>query len=251
MFSGTAYFRFYEELNDFLPGNKRKKRFSHKFSGKPTIKNIIESLGIPHTEIDLILVNGKSEDFNYHLKSEDNVSVYPVFESFDISPVIRLRSKPLRKVKFIIDVQLGKLARNLRLLGFDSIYSNASSDDQIVEQSLKNKRIILTRDIDLLKRKSVTHGYWVRNTNPELQTMEIINRFDLRNLVDSFTRCMDCNGEIIIQNKQQIEEQLQPNTIKYYDKFFKCIDCSKIYWQGSHYQKMKKKIDKWLIKTKY
>ncbi len=247
MFSGHAYFRFYEELNDFLPEAKKKKRILYTFFGKPTLKDTIESFGIPHTEIDLLIVNGKSEAFEYHIKKGDDIAVYPIFESFDITPIIRLRPKPLRKIKFILDIQLGKLAQNLRLLGFDSFYNNTMTDENIVENSIKDKRIILTRDIGLLKRKIVTHGYWIRNTNPNLQTIEIINRFDIKNLIDSFTRCMKCNGELVNQDKKLIENQLQSKTIKYYNKFFRCKNCGKIYWQGSHYTKMIQKIDKWLL----
>lgn len=246
MFSGFVYFRFYEELNDFLPEDKKRIRFLHKYYGKPTLKDTIESLGIPHTEIDLIIVNGKSKRFYYHLKNGDDIAVYPMFESFDITPLIKLRPKPLRNIKFILDIQLGKLAQNLRLLGFNSFYNNTISNKIIIENSIKDKRIILTKDIGLLKRKAVTHGYWVRNTNPDRQIIEIINRFDLKNLINSFTRCLHCNGELVIQDKNQIKNQVLPKTIKYYNKFFKCDGCSKIYWQGSHYNKMVQKIEMWL-----
>ena len=161
----TAYFRFYEELNDFLPAEKRKIKFEHSFVDRTTIKDMIESLGVPHIEIDLILVNGKSANFSYLVKDKDEISVYPVFESLDISDVQHLRPNPLREPKFVLDVHLGKLARYMRMFGFDTAYKNNFADDDLIKISLNEKRTILTKDKEILKRNDVTHGYWVRNEN--------------------------------------------------------------------------------------
>src|SRR3972149_748976 len=136
----TAYFRFYEELNDFLPPEKRKIKFEHPFFCRASVKDIIESLGVPHTEIDLILVNGKSVDFSYIINDKDEISVYPVFESFDISEVQHLRAKPLREPKFVLDVHLGALAKYLRMTGFDTVYHNNFEDVEIIKVSLSQKR---------------------------------------------------------------------------------------------------------------
>ena len=241
----TISIRFYEELNDFLPNNRKKHSFQHHFKNNPTIKDIIESLGVPHCEVDLILVNGQSIDFSYQPINDDNVSVYPQFETFDISPLIRLREKPLRVSRFITDVNLGKLAKYLRLLGFDTLYRNNYRDNEIVEIAEKEKRIILTRDTGLLKRKQVLRGYFVRSTNPKNQIKEVIHRFDLQNNICSFTRCLKCNGLIIEINKIDIAGNLRPNTKKYFSKFFQCSVCKKIYWQGSHYENMIKEIKIW------
>jgi uncharacterized protein len=240
-----ADFRFYEELNDFLPGIKKKKTFTYSFRGKPAIKDVIEALGVPHTEVDLILVNGKSVAFSYQLQPADQVSVYPVFESLDITPLIRLRPAPLRKqrIKFILDVHLGKLAHLLRMLGFDSLYHNDYDDDEIRELALKEKRIILTRDQNLLKAKSVTHGYWLRSTEPLQQAIEIVRRFDLKTCIKPFVRCLDCNGRIKKINKTGLKPPLPAAAVlNYYREFFQCAACKKIYWQGSHFLKMKEKI---------
>lgn len=197
----TAQFRFYEELNDFLPKEKRKRIFSFEFNGNPGIKDPIEALGVPHTEVDLILVNGASVGFHYQLQNDDFVSVYPVFESLDISPIAVLREKPLRRTAFVLDVHLGKLARLLRLLGFDVKYENNYDDPEIVQISVAENRIILTRDRRLLFAKAVTHGYWVRSTNAMQQVDEVLNRFDLRDCIAPFHRCIVCNGEIHPVNK--------------------------------------------------
>lgn len=176
----TAYLRFYEELNDFLPEKKRKTRFEHKFTDSPSIKDMIESLGVPHCEIDLIFVNGISVDFGHPVNNEDDISVYPEFESLDIKEVQHLRPEPLRNPKFVLDVHLGALAKYLRMLGIDSYYENNLTDDDLIKISAKEKRAILTRDISLLKNGNVTRGYFVRNIYPEEQVKEIISRFDLR-----------------------------------------------------------------------
>lgn len=175
----AAQFRFYEELNDFLSFDKKKTPFSYQFDGAPSIRDVIEAIGVPHTEVDLILVNGTSVGFDYLLVHEDRVSVYPVFESLDISPIVRLRKKPLRKSAFILDVHLGRIARSLRMLGFDALYKNDYEYSEIISISVKEKRIILTRDHGILKGKGVTHGYWIRSTRPEEQIQEVLSRFDL------------------------------------------------------------------------
>jgi len=237
-----ATFRFYEELNDFLPPEKKKTSFDYGFKGKPSIKDAIESVGVPHTEVDLILVNGNSVTFFYHLQDGDRVSVYPVFESLDISSVTHLRAKPLREPKFILDVHLGKLTKYLRMLGFDTLYKNNYHDSEIVTIARIEKRTILSRDIELFKIGVITHGYWIRSTQPEEQLKEVICRFDLFSAIKPFYRCIACNGSIQEIPKASVLDKLKPRTRLYYDDFFQCMTCEKIYWKGSHYHDMKKFI---------
>jgi uncharacterized protein with PIN domain len=246
----SVQFRFYEELNDFLPKVKRKKQFIYMFHGRPGIKDAIEAIGVPHTEVDLIIVNGKSVGFGYKLQNADRVAVYPVFESIDITPIVKLRSRPLRVSKFILDVHLGKLARMLRMLGFDTVYDKNYDDNTIISQALKEQRTILTRDQNLLKIKSVTHGYWLRSTEPLQQIVEVIDRFDLKSQVSPFIRCMLCNGEIKEIEKHKVLNKVPSQSLKYHDEFFYCLTCGKIYWKGSHYLKMEKKISNILHTSK-
>lgn len=250
MNSLTAEFRFYEELNDFLPPMKRKINFLHHFPKTSSVKDIIESLGVPHTEVDLILANGKSVDFSYRPQNNDQLSIYPVFETFDISPVTRLRPKPLRDPKFILDVHLGKLVKYLRLLGFYVIYNNQYEDNDLIDIAEINNYIILTRDVPLLKNKRVMRGYWVRNVTPIKQAQEVITKFDLTTKIHSFTRCLTCNGILNPIKKSEIKSLLEPLTEKYYEHFSECNDCHKIYWQGSHYKKMQEIIFNILGPTK-
>lgn len=242
----TIRLRFYKELNDFLPTEKRKKRFSHTLNQQTSIKDVIESLGVPHTEIDLILVNGNSIDFNYLIQDQDNFSVYPMFEGLDISELISLRPKPLIKTRFILDVHLGKLAKYLRLLGFDTIYETNLSDEVIVKRCQKEQRIVLTRDIGLLKNKSITHGHWMRQIELNKQVKEVLRRFDLSKQCHPFTHCLVCNGLLKKVAKNKIMNEVPPLTQKYYKAFKQCQTCKKIYWEGNHFNKLKKWIEKML-----
>jgi uncharacterized protein len=238
-----AQFRFYSELNDFLPLQKRATQFEYSFSGSPSVKDAIEAIGVPHTEIDLIIVNGESVGFEYTLKNGDAVAVYPVFESFDISPVIKLRQAPLRDPKFICDVHLGALARLLRLTGFDTLYRNDYADQQIVDIALAEKRCILTRDRGILKRRAVTHGYCLRSTHPEEQVREVLSRFDLHSSMKPFSLCIQCGGTVSRVDKASVLAELPEKTRDCYDEFYKCASCGKVYWQGSHYADLEKIVD--------
>jgi uncharacterized protein with PIN domain len=242
MAMAVSHIRFYAELNDLLPPMLRGKSFLHSFEGRLSIKDMIESLGIPHTEVDLILVEGASVDFSYLVQEGDHISVYPVFESFDLSPVLRVRPRPLRQVRFVLDVHLGKLARYLRLMGFDSLYRNDFSDDELALVSSAESRILLTRDRGLLKRNIVTHGYCVRDNQPKRQLLEVLRRFDLFKSIRPFERCVHCNGPLEGIAKERIQDRLLPATRQHFEEFRICPVCHQIYWQGSHHQRMEQFI---------
>ena len=233
-------FRFYEELNDFLPGNRKKVRFPYTFNGNPSVKDAIESMGVPHVEVDMILVNGISVGFNYKIRNGDEISVYPVFESLDIIDVQRLRPGPLRIPRFILDVHLGRLAKYMRLCGLDTSYEEALTDREIVNISVLQKRIILTRDRALLKAKDVTHGHWIRSSKPVEQLKEVVNSFDLKSSFHPFARCLECNGVLIVVPREEVDNRLPERTKKYFTEFWRCPECNRIYWEGSHYERMKK-----------
>lgn len=239
---GTSTFRFYEELNDFLPPDRRKRGFAHTFKGTPSVKDTIESLGVPHTEVDLILVDGESVGFDRLLHGGERISVYPVFEALDIAPATRLRPTPLRRPAFILDVHVGRLAGYLRLLGFDSLYRNDFDDPEIIRRSLAEHRIILTRDLGILKNRTVTHGYWLRSQKPLEQLQEVLDRFDLRSSARPFTRCPVCNGGLEWVAKEEIVELLPEKTRSLYNEFSRCRECGKLYWKGAHYEKLLKLV---------
>ena len=241
--SHTAFFRFYAELNDFLPEGSRKRTIRYSFSGSPAVKDAIEAIGVPHVEVDLVIVAGRSVDFSYRLQDGDRIAVYPVFESLDIRPLVRLQGRPLRDPSFIADVHLGKLTRLLRLLGFDTADAADLDDAGIVGRALSEGRIILTRDRQLLKRRAVTHGYWIRSSDPIEQAREVIRRFDLTGRVRKFTRCPACNGPIVPVEKEEVRGLIPPRTAAWLDRYYRCENCGKLYWEGTHYPQLKRIID--------
>lgn len=244
MKANRATFRFYAELNDFLPSDLRGRGIEYRFADSPGIKDPVEAQGVPHAEVELIVVNGESVGFEYRLRHGDRVAVYPVFEAFDVAPLVRLREAPLRRTAFVLDANLGKLARRLRLLGFDALYRNDYDDADVVRISVATGRIILTRDRRLLFAKVVTHGYWLRATDPDEQAREVIARFDLARRVRPFARCIACNGLIEPVEKDEIADRLEPLTRKYYDEFYRCADCGRIYWEGSHFTRMRALVER-------
>ncbi|MGB2954654.1 MAG: Mut7-C RNAse domain-containing protein [Anaerolineales bacterium] len=237
-----AYFRFYSELKDFLSASNQQIPVQVELAGHETVKHLVEMLGVPHTEIDLLLVNGKSVDFDYQIQVGEFISVYPVFESLDIQAVSKVRQKPLRIPRFVVDIHLGKLAGYLRLLGFDTLYRNDFQDNELAEISSAEVRILLTRDRGLLKRKVVTRGYLVREDDPKEQIHEIVRRFDLAQLAVPFSRCSLCNGILSTVSKRTIEKDLEPLTKEHYHHFKQCPDCNQIYWKGSHFGALEKFI---------
>ena len=217
-----ASFRFYAELNDFLPRRRRHVGFEHAVAQRTAVKDAVESLGVPHTEIDLILANGDSVDFSYQIREGDRISVYPVFEAIDIAPLTRLRPEPLREVRFVLDAHLGRLARYLRLAGFDALYRGDSGDDEPALVAGREHRVLLTRDQGLLKRRSVSHGFWVRETDPRRQFVDLLRRFDLTRLVQPFTRCLECNEPLIDVSSEAVRHQLPPRVREQRTEFRVC-----------------------------
>ena len=234
-----ARYRFYEELNDFLAPGRRKVEFSYDCAREATIKNAIEAVGVPHTEVELILANGVSVDFSYRVKDGDRFSVYPVFESFDLRPLLRLRPQPLRRPSFCADAHLGGLARFLRMLGFDTTYDNAVDDRELRALAAREHRILLTRDRDLLKCADVTHGCFVHQRKPEAQMREIVRRLQLERDARPFTLCLNCNARLEPVEMAAIAWRLPPKVARHYTHFRVCRACDGIFWEGSHWKRMR------------
>ncbi len=230
--------RCYAELNDFLPRQRRQLAFEETCAWRSPVKDFIESLGIPHTEIDVLLVNGEPSDLERTLEEGDRVAVYPVFEAFDVSEVSRVRPRPLREVRFVADVHLGRLAAWLRLAGFDTAYWDRATDADLVRRSRDEHRILLTRDQALLKRSAITHGSYVRATDPESQLAEVASRFHLAALARPFTRCTRCNTPLEPASPASVAERVPPASRACFDRFLHCPGCGRIYWEGSHYRRL-------------
>jgi hypothetical protein len=238
----AARFRFYAELNDFLPAESRGRELTRQFAVSGSVKDFVESFGIPHTEVDLVLVNGESVDFTHRVSDGDRVSVYPVFESLDISSVSRVRPAPLRMLRFLLDVHLGRLAAYLRMAGFDALYCNQASDPELAKIVSSEGRVLLTRDRYLLMRTAVERGYWVRSTEPREQLLEVVRRFDLAGSLRPFTRCLECNTRLEEISREAVWERLPP-AVRDKDVFRICPGCQRVYWEGSHHERMSKLLD--------
>jgi uncharacterized protein with PIN domain len=238
-----AYVRCYAGLNDFLPPERRGKAMACSFEVSGSVKDMIESLGVPHTEVDVIVVNGESVDFQYRPRDEDYISVYPAFESIPVQSLKHLKPQAPTEKRFILDTHLGRLAAYLRMLGFDTKYNRDFPDEELAESSAQEGRILLTRDQGLLKRNLVKYGYWVRTTLPREQVVEVVNYFDLIPLMIPFRRCVHCNDLLQTVSKEQILHRLLPETRQYHNEFYICLACNRIYWKGSHYQRMSNFIE--------
>ena len=239
-----AYFLFHGELNFFLPRRHRNKTIEHPFDWQASIKDMIESLGVPHPEIELILVNGAPVDFNYIVKPDDRVEVHPDFTIVEANGKLPLRPPLANPPRFILDQHLGRLAAYLRMMGFDTLYRNDYHDEELSEVSAREARILLTRDIGLLKRSIVTYGYYVRETRPPRQIVEVMRRYKLVENAGPFRRCLKCNGILEKVAKEDILERLPDNSVRFYDEFHRCTTCDQIYWKGSHFERMQELITK-------
>ena len=234
----TATFRFYEELNDFLAPERRRQEFACSCARAATTKHMIEALGVPHTEVELVLVNGESVGFDRILKDGDRVAVFPEFEMVDVTPLLRVREHPLRVTRFVADAHLGGLARLLRMAGFDTLYDNNYHDSEIEAIAVHEGRIVLTRDRELLKRRSITHGCYVRTLKPALQLCEIFDRLDLARSIRPFTLCLNCNVPLRAIEKAEVLMRLPPSVRERFDHFSTCDVCQGVFWKGSHWQRM-------------
>lgn len=238
----STEFRFYEELNDFLAPDRRKTSFPLGIDRGRSVKDAIESAGVPHTEVDLVLVNGVSVGFDHVLRGGERVAVYPVFERLDIAPLVRLRPAPLREPRFVLDAHLGKLARHLRLAGFDSLWENDYADDEIVALSVAQKRIILTRDKGILMRRVVQRGHFVRETDSERQLAEVVRAFQLEGALRPFTRCRVCNAPLREVPKAAVAARVPGQVLATLERFTECPQCGRVFWEGSHFERLRRML---------
>jgi uncharacterized protein with PIN domain len=239
-----VWLRRYAELNDPLPPSRRQRDNPVTLAPPATLADLIEVAGIPPGAIELALVNGRPSSLDRPLQAGDRVSLYPMFEAMDVTALERLRSRPLRHVRFVADAHLGALARYLRLLGFDTRFENDPGDEALAEISAREHRILLSRDRALLDRRRVTHGLRVPHTRPREQLSWVVERLDLYRLLRPFTRCMPCNGLFEPVSAAQVADRVPERVLDAFDRFWRCRDCGRIYWRGSHYDRLKASVDR-------
>ncbi|MBV1790187.1 Mut7-C ubiquitin/RNAse domain-containing protein [Marinobacterium sp. D7] len=242
MVQQTARIRFYAELNDFLPQAQRMRDQSCQFIAPAPVRHLIELCGVPHTEVELILVDGRSVDLEQRIDGGERISVYPCFERLDIAPLLRVRTEPLREIRFIADAHLGHLVRDLRMLGFDTLFNPQWDDAELARISAAEHRILLTRDRALLMRREITHGCYLRHQPHPVLLKSLIQRLDLCASIDPFCRCIRCNGHVSPADEEAVAQDLPPDRSGIQAPFYRCDDCRQVYWKGSHYRAMLSKI---------
>jgi hypothetical protein len=231
----SANFHFQDELSVFLPPARRGAAFDYSFSENPSVKHLIEALGVPHTEVSAIRVNGAPVQLSYRVQHGDRVEISPA-SSPDMS-------QPAPEPRFILDNHLGQLAIYLRMLGFDCLYRNDYQDEELSQVAVQQGRILLTRDRRLLMRKVIIYGYCIRDHHPRQQVLEVLRRFSLFGKIAPFQRCLRCNHPLQPVSKESILNRLEPLTKKYYQEFHLCPACNQVYWKGSHYERMRSLIE--------
>lgn len=243
-----AFFRYYADLNFFLPEHRRQRTFAYPvYGGDQSVKHLIEAQGVPHTEIDLIVIDGTAVDFNHLVQPNEQIAVYPQFTSLQLPYESKLRPPQPDPARFLLDCHLGRLARYLRLLGFDSLYFFDQLDDQeLANLSHETERILLSRDRGLLKRGQVIFGYCLRTTDPYEQLRSVIMRYHLADKVAPWKRCLRCNGLLQPVAKKLIVDRLEPKTKRYFHDFQRCQQCEQIYWRGSHHTVLQTFLDEFL-----
>jgi uncharacterized protein with PIN domain len=236
----TAEFRFYAALNDFLQVERRQRALAYAFTGTPSVKDAIEAIGVPHTEVDIVVVDGEPTDFRRRLRGGERVAVFPAFATLDLPGVRRLREAPAGPPRFVLDVHLGRLARYLRLLGFDALYRTDYDDATIAALARAESRTVLTRDRALLKHNAVASGHWLRATDPRRQLEEVVRAFDLADRLRPFTRCLRCNDLLQPVPKDEVAGRLPPRVEGGFDDFVRCRGCGQVYWRGTHYRRLQR-----------
>jgi len=227
-----AHFDFDPALQPFLQRDLRGHPVNLHFQGPQSVKHLIESLHIPHTETGPLSANGERIGLEYIVHDGDRIEVQP-------APPVELEEEPL----FVLDGHLGRLASHLRMLGLDCLYNNSYEDDELLQISIDEKRILLTRDRLLLMHKVITQGYLLRSLDSIEQLHEVVKRFGLVKWVKPFQRCMNCNHPLEPVDKEAVLDKLEPLTKKYYEDFKLCPACDQVYWKGSHYEKMTRVIE--------
>lgn len=241
-----ALVRCYAELNDRLPPWRRQRDSSFSWDGDVTVADLIAALALSCEEVDLVLRNGESASLAAPVSAGDRVALFPVFESFDIRPVQRVRKDPLRRPRFILDVHLGKLASHLRMLGFDAACEPAADDEALIRQSLDEGRILLSRDRALTAHIRLTRAFAIRSEDPHQQLSDVVRRFQLQGLFRPFTRCLRCNQPLISIDREKVLAVVPPRVRDSQTEFHRCPACLRVYWAGTHQDRMREFIDRLL-----
>jgi uncharacterized protein len=231
--------RCYEELNEYLPPGRRKLRFEQAVAQGATVAGLLEMLGIPAQEVDLVLVDDESVGLGHRLYDGARVSVYPVFESFDIAPLARVGREPRRRLRFVADVHLGRLAGCLRMAGFDTLYRSDYTHGELVALASRVGRVLLTCDRALAGNRDLTRVYLVRAARAREQLAEVLERFDLYRLARPLTRCPRCNHPLAAVDRAVAAGHQPAAKAERDEGYWQCTGCDRLYREGPHVQRMR------------
>jgi uncharacterized protein with PIN domain len=236
-------------LHDDLAGltashRRRPNPLSRELSRRASVKDFLEALGIPHTEIYRLTINGSEADFSAIVGPADRIEVYGPIAPVDPTIPTRLRPEPLAELRFAVDANVGRLAGLLRMGGFDTFYDRRLPDRELAALAARERRVLLSRDLALLKRSAVVFGHLVRAALPYEQLAEIVALYGLADRLRPLSRCLRCNTPLQPVDKAEILDRLEPLTRQYFDDFKSCPDCRRLYWPGSHQEKMLNTLEK-------
>lgn len=216
------------ELRLFIPSERRQGRTALITDGSSTLGHVIESLGVPLTEAGRLLVDGREVAVSHIPSAGESVEVYGVE---------RPQQVPGAPLRFLLDVHLGTLARRLRLLGVDAAYENEDiGDPALATLSAKERRVLLSRDRGLLRRREIWAGAYIYSDRPDDQLRDVLERF--APALTPWTRCTACNGRLADADKDSVQDQLQQGTQRSYDVFAQCPACDRVYWRGAHHARL-------------
>jgi uncharacterized protein with PIN domain len=249
MSPSVLFLKIYGNNRSLLRTLDKSPEITYPLTRRASIKDIIEALGIPHTEIGRIISGGRDLDFNFTPIGNEYLEFFPFSKETPVTVPTLLRPVPFSKIHFMVDINVLKIARNLRMLGINTTHVPESDLIGIVAKANEEQRILLTRNTDLLKIKSVIFGQLLRSENHLQQMVEVVDRYSLTPLLNPFSRCLNCNALLSDVDKNEILHLLEQLTIKYYDIFKQCKVCKKVYWQGSHHEKMMNTLNSHIFST--
>ncbi|RYZ31895.1 MAG: twitching motility protein PilT, partial [Myxococcaceae bacterium] len=235
--------RFHGVLNDFLAPERRDVAFTHVLQGSPSVKDLIESLGPPHPEVDVVLVDGEAVGFEHRARADTRLVVYPALQAPGVPPEARVGPPLPDMPRFVLDVGLGRLSGFLRMLGFDTLWRNDSADEHLARLSRQESRVLLTRDLGLLKRSEVVHGYFPRATDPAHQLVEVVRRYALTERMRPFSRCMACNALLSAASPDEVQGRVPEGVAGRHSHFRQCPGCQRVFWPGTHHGRMQVLVD--------
>lgn len=242
---GTGEVRLYGALRDFLPRSRRRAlQLEVSLRGRPGVKDVLESLGVPHPEIELLIVDGEPHGFTTRVAPGARIAAYPRFHGIELSAGPLATPRPAPPVRFALDGHLGGLARALRLLGFDATWQPQIEDVVLVAHATGEHRVLLTRDVGCLKRGEVVLGHWVRNTAPEQQLLEVLEHFELGTSLHPFTRCLICNVVLLARRAVEVRDRVPPRVAERHLLYRQCPQCLRIYWQGTHAESLTRRLER-------